>query len=328
MIAAKDLLNETAERLGYAQYTSIEAVTLRTEHRKLLNLLNRVLETIGGYNDWPMLREESTVVTVASEQGDSDSSEFVTATQNSDTVTVANVTFSENYIGRAFQVSGDEYVYRITAVPAPTQLTINRAWVSASITVADELTYTIAMDRYALPTNFGREVDDWESFFGPYNIVPRTPNQFRTLRRENPGIQLGEPRYFTIYGLTNNQQIVHFHPWPENARMLVYDYQRRHPKITSDQDQVLFPATYMGSLIDLLIALAHRDLDDDSAKAQQVIIDWINSHNRQQSNPGPTSSRPVLQLANDVRQSIRDGVSFPHRIDWGDAFDNGSIYGL
>lgn len=331
MIAALDLLNEVADRKGWPQISTIEVAEadLRADHRKMLRLLNRILQTVGGYNDWPMLREEGTLVLVAAEEGDSDSSEFVTATQNSDTVTVANASFDETYIGRGFQVSGDEYVYRITAVPSTTQLKLNRAWVSDNITVADEKTYTIAMDRYALPEDFGRTIDDWKSFFGQYKIEPRDPNEFRELRRDAAyQITLGDPDYFTVYGLTNGRQVVHFHPWPENARLLLYEYQRRHPIINSDQDMVLFPVTYLNSLIDLMVYFLDRDYDGNSVKSDKVLRDWVAEHNRQQSNPGMSDAVPLLQLANDVRTSIYQSAMLPNSVDWGDAFDTGSIYGF
>lgn len=330
MIVAINLINEVADRQGWPQITTLEVATLRSEHRKLLRLLNRILQTLGGYNDWPMLRKEGTMVLVAAVQGDADSSEFVTATQNSDTVTVDNVTtFDETYINRAFQVSGDEYVYRVKAVPAVNQLQLNRAWVSDSITAADELTATLAVDQYALPDDFGREVDDWDSFFGPYRVEPKTPNEFKRMRRERRAnnIELGEPLYFTKFGVTNGREIVHFIPYPENARLLTYDYQKKHPVINSDQDTIYYPDTYFDAFIDLMLYLMNRDYDD-SVKSTQVIQDWLRSHNEQQSNPGPTDSRPVMELANDVRRSLRASVNMPSSIDWGDAFDNGSIYGL
>jgi hypothetical protein len=329
MIEALDLLNETGDRLGYPQIDTLEVGTLRPEHRKLLRLLNTVLQAIGGYHDWPMLREEGTLVLVAAVEGDADSSEFVTATQNSTTVTIDNVSMDDTYIGRAFQVDGDEYIYRIEAVPAPTQLTLNRAWVSDSITATDEKTFTIGADRYALPEDFGRAVDDWDNFFAPYTIKAVDPREFRRQRVVIDGnnLVLDDPHYFTIFGVSNSRQVVVFHPWPENARLLTYEYQRNHPKITSDQDTVYYPVTYRTALIDLLTYIARRDYEDD-ARIEAVLRDWLSDHSRERSNPGATASRIEMQLANEVRQSVHAAYGVPTNTDWGDYWETGAIFGL
>jgi hypothetical protein len=329
MIPALNLLNEIADRKGWPQISTLDDTNPRPEHRKMIRMLNRILQTLGGYDDWPLLREEGTIVTVASEVTDADNSEYVTATQNSDTVTVDNATFDDTYINRAFQVSGNETVYRVIAVPAPTQLQLNRAWISDSITAADELTATIAVDQYALAADFQREVDDINGFFGRYKIEYLPPNEFKKKQREraNNKIEVGEPLFCTIFGVTNSRQILHFTPFPEYARLFYYDYQKSHPEINSDQDTVYYPLTYFDAFIDLMVYLMSRDYDDD-ARTETIIRDWLRTHSAQQSNAGPTDSRPVMQLANEVRRSLRASANLPTSIDWVDAFDNGSIFGL
>jgi len=337
MIAALDLLNEVADRLSWPQFTTLEEVQPLAEHRKLLRLLNRVLESLGAYNDWPLLREEATIVMVAAVQSSADpdddastdDGQFITATQNSKTITVSNYTgFTEAHIGWAFQASGDEYIYRVATVPSTSSITLNRAWVNDSVAASDEIGFTMAMDRYALPEDFGRPVDDWQNAFAPYKIKPRTPNQFRDRRRERSGILLADPDIFTIYGLQNGRQVVHFDPFPENARMLQYEYQKRHPVIDSDQDQILYPHSYLGVLIDVLVQLALRDYED-SAKMQTILQDVLRGHNLQQSNAGVTESRPVMEPGNSVRRSMRVAYGLPTvNIDWGDAFDTGELHGL
>jgi hypothetical protein len=188
------------------------------------------------------------------------------------------------------------------------------------------------MDRYALPDDFDRAVDDWDSMFAPFNISARTPNQFRESRLTNRTIRLGDPEIYTKYGLTDNQsaEIVHFDPFPENARILQFAYQSKHPPINSDQDKILYPHSYMEALIDLILQLANRDYEDkDSAKVQQLIIDSFRAHNAQQSNPGTTDGGPILRPANLVRSSMRDAYGLPATsVDWGDAWDTGAHLGL
>jgi hypothetical protein len=234
-------------------------------------------------------------------------------------------------VGRAFQVAGDNYTYRITAVLAPTQLQLNRAWVSASITPADQRLFTIAMDRYALPDDFDRPVDDWENVFSPYAIEPRTPNEFRDARRSDIEIRLEDPEIYTVFGLTDNQsaQMVHFNPYPKTARILQFPYQAKHPTIDSDQDKILYPSSYMEAFIDVMLQLANRDYDDNSVKTQQLIMDSFKAHAAQQANPGVTDGGPVLTPANSVRLSMRTAYGLPTmNIDWGEHFDTGEASGL
>jgi hypothetical protein len=320
MITALAFLNEFCDRVGYPQIDTIEKPKLNSEHRKSLRLLNRILKSVGSYNDWPLLRKDGEITTVAAIEGDSDSSEFVTATNGSRDVTIDNAAFDETMV-----------VYRVKTVTSPTTITLNKAWVGTSITAADELTYTLAMDRYALPDDFDRPVDSWESFFTPNEILPVEPNEFAERRRNWSGsMRLGDPEIYTLYGLTDNQaaRIVHFDPYVEDARILTFAYQQEHPEINSDQDMILYPNSYIGAFMDIMIQLADRDYENN-AKMQVVLQDALRKHNMQQSNPGVTDSRPILTPANSVRRTMQFAYGLPTAtIDWGDAFDNGAIFGL
>ncbi len=169
MQLALKIINELEDRLGYPQSDTIELPELSSEQRKVIRLLNRVLTAWTGLNDWPLLRKDGEIVFIASEVSDTTAGleEYVTATEDSDVITVANATFDETYIGRAIQISGLQYVYRIIDVPSATTLQLNRAWIDTSITVADEATYCIAMDRYALPADYDRPTGRTRAFFAP-----------------------------------------------------------------------------------------------------------------------------------------------------------------
>jgi hypothetical protein len=328
MINAKDFLNEVADRLGWPQIETLEKPQPRLQQRKLVRLLNRILKSVGGYNDWPFLRKEGSIVLVASVTTDSDSSEFVTATQNSDVLTVANSTFDKTFIGRAIQVNGDENVYRITAVPTVTQLTIDKPWVADSITVSDERIAFIAVDEYALPTDFDRPINSFKNFFSPHTITAITPEDFEDIRRTVPDITLDDPTVFTISGLNSGEtnQVVRFYPYPKDARLLRFPYQRTHPEINSDNDKILYPQVYIDTLMDIMIQMANRDYEN-SGKYQQVLNDMIRKHNLQQANPGETDSRMRLEPANSVRVDMWDAYgSFGTNIDYGDFFDRGGTF--
>ena len=326
MLLAIDVINNIQDRLGYPQSETIESGTLTDEERKILRMLNTVLQAWGGLKDWHLLRQDEELVLVGTELGDistSGSEQYVTATQNSSTITVANATFDSTYVGRAIQITGSDYVYRIEDVPSPTQLTLNRGWIEDSITPADERTFKIGADRYALPANFDRVTGDLRSFFAPYGIEPVGPEHFRELRRRESGISYGEPRYFTIYGMNEaeTQELIHFHPYPESARMLEFTFQREHPKINSDNDKILVPPRYEEALIEMVLQLALRDYEDDP-KMQVTLADMLRSFNQQNSATEVTEDQKVMRPKNDMRRRIRNAYRRGGRgVDWGDYFD-------
>jgi hypothetical protein len=329
---ALEILNEIADRLGWPQIETLDKPPLTKETRKLLRLLNRVLQTITGINDWPLLRADGTIVTLAKETSDltDGSEEYVTATLNSDVITVDNATFDQTYIGRAFQIAGDNVVYRIIAVPAPTQLQLNRAWVSDSIVSGDERIYTIAMDRYALPVNFDRPLTDIQGFFAPYSILPISPDEFSEIRRRERGITTGEPRRYTIYGMNDNETafLIHFHPYPEDQRILAYPYQRLHREINSDNDKILFPNRYVAPIMEMVLQLAQRDYEDD-AKVERTLVDMINTYNQQVANPDVTGSRSIIRKTGRIRRGIQRSFGFGgHRLNWGSHFDKVDNFNL
>jgi len=320
-----DLLNEIADRVGTPQMSTIENPELTPEQRKLIRLMNRVLKNLGHIFPWPMLREEATIVLLASETSDTTtgSEEYVIATQNSDTITVQNATFDSTYKGRAIWISGDEYVYRIEQVLSATSLKLNRIWISDTIDATDERTYTIAMDQYALPTDFDRPADDMESFFSPSSIGPLSGLEFRKYRKRDGTQSLGDPAKYTVSGMNDSQtaQLLHFHPYPEFARLLYYAYQKIHQTIDTDNDKVLYPEGPMNVVIDTMIWLWSRDHEDDQ-KVQEMMIDAMKSYNQHLANPTVTGPKWIMQPANlprqDIRNSLRRGSN---RWDYGDHFD-------
>jgi hypothetical protein len=326
MFLALGLINEIQDRIGYPQSETLEVATLSSEERKILRLLNTVLKAWGGLKDWPLLRTDADFVLVADVVSDttSGSEQYVTATQNDTTITVANMTaFDDTYISRAITVSGSSYVYRIVSVPAPNQLTLNRAWIDASITAADECTFTIGADRYVLPDDYDRATGDVKSFFAPYGISAVGPEEFRDIRRRSPEVSVGEPRYFTIYGMNDaeTQELIHFHPFPDAARLLEYQYQRNHPEINSDNDKILVPQRYREALIEMVLQLAERDYEDD-ANSQVVLGDMLRAFNQQGSAQEITEDRKVMRPRNRMRTKIRNAyLRGGYHIDYGDYFD-------
>lgn len=323
MVNALDIINEINDLLGWPQLSTIEDPDVTNQQRKVLRALNRVVRTIQGANDWPLLRRDGDLVLIASEISDLTvgTEQYVTATINSKDVTVANMTFDDTYKERAFQVGSDNFVYRIVDVLSPTKITLNRAWISPSITVSDERTFTIAADRYGLEVDFDRPTTSIQSFFTPSTIKPINPNEFADKRRARSGIQTSDPEFWTIYDMNEGAttQLIHFHPFPSDARLLTYTYQSIHPEINSDNDKILYPQRYMEFVIS---AVYQRCLAayEDTDKADKELMQMIQRYNWQ--TPDITETIPRMRQSNQVRISMNR--AFGHggtRINWGRHFD-------
>ncbi len=326
MITAKDFFNEILDRLGWPQIDSIENPSLTARHRKILRVGTRSIKTMGTLVDWPMLRKSADILTLESETSDltAGSEQYVTTTEGSDIVTVANKVFTDTYVGRAFQVLGNSYVYLIISVPAPDQLQLHRAWIGDSLAVSpDEATFVIAMDRYALPDDFDRFSDKAASAFIPLRLEPLDAVEFASKRHAERGIVLDEPMYFTIKGTNDGEtnQLVHFHPFPKYQRLLTYDYQRVHPDITSNNDKILYPDTAISVLMDAVMEVAKGDLESDDSAVQRVMERFMRGYNQNQGNAGPNARRIELRPTNETRAQFRQGA-IRGKIDWGsDYFD-------
>lgn len=333
MPLALDILNEIADRLGWEQIDSLEKSTLPDETRKLLRLMNRVLSTLTGLEDWPMLRGEGTLQLIGVENSDTTtgSEQYVEATQNSTTVTMLNASLDVSYVGRAIQFSGVDYVYRIEEVTASTELKLNRAWIDASVTAADKTTWTIGADRYVLPVNFDRPIADMDGFLAPYGIKPVSPEEFqRRRRRYRNSIEIGEPEVFTIYGLNKaqTQEVIHFDPWPNEARLINYPYIKQHPVINSDNDKILYPKRVVEVIMEMVLQLAYRDYEDDD-RMQVTLMEMIQKYNQSVGKQTVTQNRPQMKLANQRYRSIyRAYRAGGGNVDWGDAFDRAGNVGF
>lgn len=326
MMLGIDLMNELLHRLRWQRVTTIEGI-LAPEHEKLLLLINRALETMPTISDWPMLQTEGHIVLLAEYIGDVSgdppgSEEYVTATQGSTTLTVANMAFDASFKGRAIQVDGDPYPYRIASVLSPTQVELNRAWMSANIVVGDQRSFKAAMDRYVLADDFDRAIDDMTNLF---NGVVRavSPEEFRDRRQKSQGIQTGDPEVFTIFGTNENETslLLHFDPYPREARLLEYPYIRVHPRIETDNDKVLFPKKHIEALMEVILYVAKRDHEDE-AQLDIMLRDKMAELNTALAASSITESRHVLKPSQAIRQRVYQRFSAAgFAPNWGTMFD-------
>ena len=324
MITGLEVLNEVCDRLSWSQIDTLEgSAELEPEERKILKLLNRVLRSMDAGDDWPLLRTEGDILTVASEE---DSAKFLVSNGEDTIINMdSSIGFDNSYIDRAITIDGHNTVYRISKVNTDRSVDLNRIWLGdTDAGTTNELTYVIAQDRYALPENFDRPIGKWTNFFAPHNIKYISPEQMAAKRRSRSStILTGDPEHFTVYGMAADglHRLVHLDPYPEDQRVLTFPYQKIHPEILNDNDRLLYPHRYISVIIEGVIYLAKRDYESDERMGDSL-QDFLREFNRQQGNPEITSQRMQLTPSGKHRQWQRAKWTRGSRnIDWGNFFD-------
>ena len=324
MITGLEVLNEVCDRIGWSQIDTLEGSDdLVAEERKLLKLLNRVLRSLDAGDDWPLLRTEGDILTLASEE---DSAKFLLSNGEDTIINMdSTIGFDQSYVDRAISIDGHNTVYRIKKVVTDRSVDLNRIWLGDTNSgLSDELVYTIAQDRYALPEDFDRPIGKWSNFFAPNNIQYISPEEMAQRRRSRGGtILTGDPQFFTVYGMAADglHRLVHLDPYPEDQRVLTFPYQKVHPEILNDNDRLLYPHRYISVIIEGVIYLAKRDYESDERMGDSL-QDFLREFNRQQGNPEITSQRMQITPSGLHRQRQRQKwARGSSNIDWGDFFD-------
>ncbi len=332
MITGLALINEVEDRLGWRQTKTIDG-DLAPDSRKMLRLLNRVLKSIQRLDDWPLLRRDGEILTVATISQDA----YIDITNGGTTLGIgatepaapSGLTFSEEMVGRAVQIGGEKTLYRVASVESPTSLTLNKQWIGD--TIADASTgIIIGQDQYALPEGFDRPAAGWESFLTPYHIEAIGPDKFKNLRTSRAGqIRTQAPEVFTIYGLTqfNYQQVLHLDPFPLQAQVLNYSYYIDHPEIENDESRVLVTSAKLDAVIEGMLYLATRDYTDDT-KMEAVLRDYMRALNSAGGSPG--AAEDISQLSPNMRQKYQRRNQWGRgvRINWGSLFDRSDRVGF
>ena len=324
MITGLALINEVEDRLGYRQTETLEG-RIRPETRKLLRLLNRVLASMQTLDDWHLLREDGNIQLVPADE----STAYFEITSGSTTVELgaseATLAFTNAMKGRAIQINNHATIYRIEKVVSPTELTLNRPYLGDTITEIDDelVAYSIVQDRYALPADFDRPTTDWDSFFGSTTIDALGPDKFLEERRARGGTLLvADPTAFTVYGLDDSEtfQIVHFDPYPSEARIIPFTYQKDHPKIETDDDRILFQRSHEAIVLEAMLYLANRDYED-AQKVEAVLRDFMRTVNQAQGSGSVAQDKMRLTPSGRHRIAQRMKWGRGGKVDWGSAFD-------
>ena len=326
MITGLELINEVEDRLGWRQTPSLDG-DLRPDSRKMLRLLNRVLKSIQRLDDWPLLRKDAEIKTVAAV---TDEGNVSAINGNDGFASVSHTTpFTENMIGRAITIGDERTVYRIVSVETTGSLTLNKEWVGTTIDGV-ETAFKIGQDQYALPSDFDRPAVGWESFLSPYSITPVGPDAFKKTRMDRANdLRIGNPEIFTTYGYTPNnyQMVLHLDPFPEFEQILNYSYYCNHPEINSDNDRVLLPLAKLDAVIEGMNYVATRDYTDDQ-KMTLVLQDYMRALNSAGGSPGTTDD--ITQITPNMRQKYQRRAQWGRgvKVNWGSLFDRSDRVGF
>ncbi|KPJ97114.1 MAG: hypothetical protein AMJ55_00415 [Gammaproteobacteria bacterium SG8_15] len=337
MILGLDLMNEIVDRLGWKQISTLEgAGELEPEQRKILKLTNRVLKSLDAGADWPLLREEGDLLLIP---GEEDNDFFMLANgdetwQQSVTNRTGDLNWDQSYKNRAVQIGAENTVYRITQINSNIQVELSRPWLGDTTTgglSGEELLYKIVQDQYTLPEDFGRPLGSWKNFFAPYGIDYVSPSEMSRRRRaRGNSILISDPQVFTMWGLSPDgvHRLIHFDPYPENQRLLSFEYQKIHPDVVNDNDRILYPHTYHSMIIEAVLHLANRDYEN-SDKMDVVLRDFVREFNNQRGQPELTEAAPRLTPDSRHRQmQYRKWQYGTRKIDWGDEFDRSDRVGF
>lgn len=336
MLTGLQIINEVEDRLGWTQSRTLEG-SVSKETRKILRLLNRVLKTLCIVEQWPMLRNDGTLITEAAVEQDL----LVELTNGSATVNISafdasGFTFGQDHKIWAVQFGGgNSPVYRVAKVVSPTSIELNRVWIGTTVlpvSASDETTVMrLAMDQYVLPEDFDRPTGEWEDFLSAYHIVPVEPEQFAKTRRSGgANIEIDSPRIYTVYGLDPSEtyQVLHLHPWPTEQTYMQYTYQRAHPQIAQDTDKILFQQTTLVVIIEAMLKFANRDYEDDQ-RWQAAMVEFLQQLNAVGGQNAVTSPIKKLSPWMGYRASApltRMGGAL--RYDYGTYFDIAGNVGL
>lgn len=335
---ALEVMNDIADALAWQQLETIEG-TISEHDRKLLRILNRVLRTLAGVDNWPFLRAAGEIITPDDYQLGvaevTNGSTAVTGIDDPDTTATDPPVWTSAMIDRAFAISGENLVYRITDVPTATSLTLNRAYQGTTGTGANAKSYFIAQDRYAAPLDFDRPIEHMTSF-APGGSSSRVveaidPNALRRLRRQRGTVmRLDEPEAYTVWGADTQEEhrVIILDPFPDDAYTITFEYQRTHPEIKLDTDKILFPIRFDPLIIEACLYLGRRDVESD-VQAQAMLVDFLRERQESMSKVELTTQLPRFKISQHMRrrENSRWGRS-TRRIDYGSRFDDVHFFRL
>lgn len=338
---ALEILNDIADQLGWKQLTTVENETLLDkDDRKLIRTFNRVIRTMSAINDWTFLRAQGEVELVASYEVGvarmTNGSATVTGLDDPDITGTLLPTWVAAHEGRVLLLSGHPIPYLIKNVNTATSITLDRTYIGPTTdgtSALPDLNYKIVQDRYDLPLDFDRPVDeDWTRFddTSSTNIRVRDAATIRARRQQRAPFTTGDPDIVAIWA--RDEQDEHrqaiFDQYPDAVRVVRFDYQKQHPKIELDNQRLLFPQKHEELIMSGVEFLALRGPEDD-VRAELMLGDFLAQQNVAVSKT-EIGEQPTVLTASTVgsRQQRRKWRRKGSRINYGSYFDRANFFDL
>jgi hypothetical protein len=338
---ALDVLNLVCDHLGWKQLPTIEDEdTLPKDSRKMVRALNRVLRVMSNVQDWRFLRVEGEIITTAEyTTGTARMTNASTAVTGRDDTSITGTllpTWTTAMVGRAFVASGTPLVYRIVAVNSATSLTLNRAWQGDTTdgSATPDLNYQILQDRYDLPDDMDRPIEDRWSLFREQSVWPvfvRDADFVRDRRDTRaPDATQDDPDAVTLWDMDSQgeHRVAILDPFPRFQRVITFPYMRIHPVIDRDIQRILYPPRYEEVIVDAVTFLLQAGPDDDNRTdlalgeflRQRLEAASAREIGQKRLRLTPSKERVVQQQAKFRRNGVR--------VDWGSYFDRVDFYDL
>lgn len=335
---ALEILQDAADQLGWTQPTTLENSTqLDKQHRKLIRAMQRVLRAMSAIDDWHFLRADGEIETVAEYETGlmrlTNGATTCTGQADSDGNTGTWTTAMED---RAIVISGHPVVYRISKVNSATSITLDRNFIGTTSdggTTQDDYTYKIVQDRFDMPLDFDRPVDeDWTLYDATtkrtIRLIP--PDEIRDRRAARDAYATGVPTVATIWRRDDEDEhrVAVLDRFPDAQYLVRFEYQKVHPDIEYDYQRILFDQKYEEMILDGIEFLILRGPEDDQ-RAQLMLMEYLNQQNSSvtRTEIGQRRTRITPSEARAIHQR-RKWRARGTRIDWGSYFDLARFHDL
>lgn len=189
----------------------------------------------------------------------------VTVNNGSTTVTGSGTSFTTSWLHRLFWIASHPVNYLVASVDSATQLTLETAWQGSNLSGQ---AYTLVQHRYPLD-NQAHESGVIQ-FVNPHSDDPLEEVDMEIfIRREPTRRELGEPRYYAIWGqelssATVNANAPLFYPshYPSSAMVLPYFFHQQYDRI-SGSNKFPLPARFYRPLLTAGVKLRSGKFDNE-----------------------------------------------------------------
>lgn len=199
----------------------------------------------------------------------------VSISQDSTTVTGTDTVFTAAMVGRVIKFSGDSEYYLISAWVSATEITLQTAYIGATLTDSDYIIYTV---NYSLPSDFKRM--EYIKQVGYKSVIPKINDRefsnFYQDEFENAGQEiLG---YLESGIDTSSNRLIRPFPVQIVRKRLYLSYIRKLPSINTTGATSLIPSKYHQLFVFKLsefVFSSGNDMEDKALRARDKFDDLL-----------------------------------------------------